>query len=661
MLLKALLAALLLALPALAAESPPVASPRATATLITDTDHIAPGQPFRAALRLRMAPGWHTYWKNPGDAGVAPTLTLKLPDGATASDIAWPAPAQQPEGPLMTWGYSGEVTLPITITAPSALTLQATATWLVCNNICVPEDGTFRLTLPAGTPAPSAQSPLFQAAEAAAPRPSPFPARISPDGILAVTAPDAITSAWFAPDTPDAIQPAAPQPFARTAEGFTLALTGAKPNQPLTGVLTLHDRTGQTQALQIDAQPGAAPAPLAPLWQTLLFAFLGGIILNLMPCVFPVLALKAAALAGMSATSRRHAARHAAAYTTGILLTFAGVAAALLAARTASDAVGWGFQFQSPLFVTVLAWLLFLMGLNLSGVFLVHGRFTAAGQKLTEKEGLAGQFFTGVLAVLVATPCTAPFMGAAIAAALAAPAVVTILVFAVMGLGLAAPYLAISLTPALARLLPRPGHWMTLFKQAMAFPMYGAAAWMVWVLSQQTGPAGVLAASAGLVLLALAAWALGVRQHGGPRWFLAPAALAALATLALLPGLAAAPPAQAEALQSGQEPYTPARLAALRAEGRPVFVNMTAAWCVTCLVNERVALAPDSVRAAFAANNVAYLKGDWTRQDATITDFLRANGRDGVPLYAVFLPGRPPEILPQILTPSIVLRALGAS
>jgi thiol:disulfide interchange protein DsbD len=649
-----------------AAESTAVTSPRATATLISDSDKVTVGKPFRIGLRLRIAPGWHTYWKNPGDAGVAPELTLKLPAGASAGPVLWPAPERQPEGPLMTWGYSGEVLLPVVVTpGADGIEVQADATWLVCNNICVPEEGSFRLTLPRGDAAPSAQAALFRAAEAAIPRASPWPAHVSPDGVLAVEAPDAVTSAWFAPDAPDAIQPAAAQRFSRTETGFALALTpgAAFPKDgPLAGVLVVQDRVGQTQALAVEAiaGPSATPLEIVPLWQTLLAALLGGMILNLMPCVFPVLALKAAALAGMSAEGRRHAARHAAAYTLGVVLSFMAIAGTLLAVRAASGAVGWGFQFQSPLFVAAMAWLLFVMGLNLSGVFLVHGTFTSAGQTLTEKEGLAGQFFTGVLAVLVATPCTAPFMGAAVAAALAASRPVTFLIFAVMGLGMAAPFLLLAVTPGLCRVIPRPGKWMSHFKQAMAFPMYGAAVWMIWVLSLQSGSDGVLAAGVGLVLLALAAWALGVRQHGGPKWFLAPAVAGALGALALLPGLAAVPPA-AQAAEAGQEPYSPARLAALRAEGRPVFVNMTAAWCVTCLVNERVALSPENVRRAFGQLHVAYLKGDWTRQDPGITAFLRAHGRDGVPLYAVYLPGKSePEVLPQILTPSVVLRALGA-
>jgi thiol:disulfide interchange protein len=375
--------------------------------------------------------------------------------------------------------------------------------------------------------------------------------------------------------------------------------------------------------------------------------------------VFPILAMKAVALA-------RHAGRgqaHALSYTAGVLVTFIALAGALLAARAAGTAAGWGFQFSSPVFVAAMAWLLFGVGLNLSGVFQVGGGLTGAGSGLADRHGIAGSFFTGLLAVLVATPCTAPFMGVAVAAGLAAPPAVTLLVFAVMGLGLAAPYVALASMPGLARLMPRPGRWMEILKQGLAFPMYGAAAWLVWVISQEAGSNGILATVAGLVLVGFAGWVFGITQTASvqPRRFgQAMAMVAVLAALAVLSGITAKP--VGAATESSAETFTPERLAALRSAGKPVFVNMTAAWCVTCLVNERVAISTDAVRQAFATDHVAYLKGDWTRQDPAITAFLRQNGREGVPLY-VFFPadGGSPEVLPQILTESEVLRVIQAS
>ncbi len=386
---------------------------------------------------------------------------------------------------------------------------------------------------------------------------------------------------------------------------------------------------------ELNAAPGSVPAPMTmPLRRILGLAFLGGLILNLMPCVFPILALKAVGLTGMA---RGKARSQAAAYTIGVLVAFAALGAALLAARAAGTAAGWGFQFQSPVFVAAMAWLLFGIGLNLSGVYQIGTGLVRAGHGLTTRPAPLGSFFTGLLAVIVATPCTAPFMGVAIAAGLAAPAAVTMAVFLVMGLGLAAPYALLAMAPAIWRMAPRPGRWMEVLRQSLAFPMYAASAWLVWVLSEEAGPSGVLAAVAGLVLLGFAAWVLGITQAGSSRSRRVgqtATAVALLAAVTILSGIAPASDASGPtAAEAGAEPFSATRLASLRAEGRPVFVNMTAAWCVTCLLNERVAIGTDAVRRAFAERHVTYLKGDWTRQDPQISQYLRENGRDGVPLY----------------------------
>ena len=662
----------LFALPARAAESAAVTSPRATATLISDTDRIAAGTPFRVGLRLRMTPGWHTYWKNPGDAGVAPELQFTLPAGASAGPVAWPAPERQPEAPLMTYGYSGDLLLAVTVNGPPGA-VRLHATWLVCKEICVPEEGDFRLDLPAGTPAPSRQAPLFAAAEAAVPRPSPWSAQVSPGGVLTVKGSDitrsAVHGAWFIPSAAGTVDGPAPQPLSVHDGVMTLELTPGeafKPDAPLAGVLMLRDAGGQHTAFTVAAEPGGPPAePDLPLLRVIGFAMLGGLILNLMPCVFPVLAVKAVALAGLPRGSRGPALAHALSYTAGVTLTFLAVGGLMLALRAAGDAAGWGFQFQSPAFVAGITWVLFVVGLNFSGVFEVQTAASGAGQLLAEREGHTGSFFTGLLAVLVATPCTAPFMGVAIGTALAAGSTVLALaVFVAMGLGLAAPYIVLAAVPAFSRLLPRPGRWMTIVRQLLAFPMYGACAWLLWVVSQEAGSIGVVGTAAGIVLVAFVCWTIGLAQRGlsaqGQRIARSAAMAAALAALAVLSGIAAAPPvADGVATEAGVERFTPARLEALRAEGRPVFVNMTAAWCVTCLVNERVALAQPAVRQQFAARGVVYLKGDWTMQDAGITAFLRSHGRDGVPLYVIYPPGHGiPVLLPQILTETTVLKAL---
>lgn len=656
-------------LPASALESAVVTSPRATASLVSGTDSVASGMPFRVALRLRLAPGWHTYWRNPGDAGVPPDLAFDLPSGVTAGEIDWPSPQRVSEGSLMTYAYTGEVVLPVTITPSTGgpITIRAHASWLVCRDICVPEEAEFVLDLPAGVATPSAQSPLFATADRQIPRPSPWNALLGKDGALLVQGPEltpaSVVDAWFIPDIAGVIRDSAAQPLTVFQGGFTLMLRPGKAfsaEQGLSGVLSVRDRSGVETNVALRAVPGSVASPRSPmgLQRILGLAFLGGLILNLMPCVFPILALKVVGLLGVA---RQKARWQAGAYTVGVIVAFAGLGAALIAARAAGTAAGWGFQFQAPVFVAAMAWLLFAVGLNLSGVYTIGTGLSQTGHGLAARPGLIGSFFTGLLAVVVATPCTAPFMGAAIAAGLAAPPTISMLVFVAMGVGLAAPYTLLAAIPRLASIVPRPGRWMDLLRQALAFPMYGASAWLIWVVSQEAGPPGVLATAAGLVLLGFAAWVFGITQANasrGRRIGQSAAAAAVLAAVAVLSGIPESSGIASDRAGTGAEPFTAARLASLRAEGRAVFVNMTAAWCVTCLVNERVALSTDAVQRAFAKHNVTYLKGDWTRQDPQVTSYLRENGRDGVPLYVYYPPRGQPIVLPQILTQNLVLREL---
>ncbi len=670
-----------------AAESDAVRSDRATATLVANRDAVAPGEDFRLGLRLRLAPGWHTYWRNPGDAGAPPEIALTLPDGASAGPVEWPAPHRIPTGPLVSFGYEGEVLLPLRVTPPpglapgDTLVIEAAATWLVCADICIPEEGSFRLDLPVGPAglADASLAPLFTEAEAAVPRPSPFAARAAlagERGSLTLADPAlsaaSVRDAVFFPDDTGLIDNAAPQPL-RLADGsLTLGLArpeGAASPATLSGVLALTDAAGVRAAYAVAAPVGGVPeaAAAAPLWQALAWmlpsAFLGGLLLNLMPCVFPILAMKAMALARLSGAARTTVRAHAASYTLGVLATFLALAGLLIGLRQAGVVAGWGFQFTAPAFVAALAWLMLAVGLNLSGVYAIGGP-VGAGGALAGRGGHAGSFFTGALAVLVATPCTAPFMAAAIGAALAMPAAATLLVFAALGLGLAAPYALLGVAPGLAARLPKPGAWMEWLRQALAFPMYAAAAWLVWVLAQQAGPDGVLFVLGGAVLVGFAAWALGMAQRsagGAKRLGRAVAGLAAVAALALLPALTTAPPAAAAA-ESADGAWSAGRVAALQAEGRPVFVNLTAAWCITCKVNERLVLKTAPVQAAFAGRNLAYLTGDWTRGDAAIGALLRQHGREGVPLYLVYpAGGGAPAVLPQVLTEGIVLRAVAAA
>ncbi|MDE2006898.1 MAG: thioredoxin family protein, partial [Rhodospirillales bacterium] len=618
----------------------------------------------------------HSYWRNPGDAGAPATFHLDAPAGASIGPIAWPAPRRIAEGPLMTYAYTGGFLLTRRVALPEAGPVTVKATWLVCKEICVPEQAVFHLDLPAGAPAPSAEVPIFAAAARAVPRPASFAATLGADGTLFLRGPGldpaAIARAAFIPDRPGLIRDAAPQTLDRRAGGIALALAPDKgfaaaraQAAARAGVLELVLRDGTRRAALIAPEPGTVPAapstapPLAPL---LLAGFLGGLILNLMPCVFPILAMKALAIAGAAQRARAPAA----AYVAGVLVAFAALGGGMLALRAATGAVpGWGFQFASPAGVAAMALVIFAVGLNLSGVFAVGGRAGGIGQGLAARGGLAGSFFTGLLAVVVATPCTAPFMAAAIGGALAAPPLAGLAVFLALGAGLAAPMALLALMPGIGRLFPRPGAWMERLRHLLAFPMYGAVVWLVWVLSTEAGPDGVAAIGAGLVALGFAAWLLGEAQRGAaPVIGRAVAFVAMLAALAAPAWLAAAAPAapggHVLAAMPNQEAFSAARLAALRAAGRPVFVDVTASWCITCQLNRRVALEVAPVRAAFAARGVVYLLADWTRQDAPITAYLRAHGRDGVPLYVFYPPGAAHgRVLGQLLTPDSVLAALG--
>lgn len=687
------LTALLGAGPAQAQESAAVTSPRAAVTLIADAARVVPGQDVRIGLRQALAPSWHTYWKNPGDAGTPPEIALALPDGARAGEIQWPGPDRFAVGPVTSFGYGGEVVFPIAVSVPQTLkpgdtfTVSAEASWLVCEKECIPEEGKFTLALPvADAPAPPAPgiAAAFAAADARRPAALGWQARLAAEGgNLALTvegdgiAPERIARAFFYPQDWGVVVHAAPQALEVQPGQLTLVAEKGQSFDPAaanTGLIAVTDPAGTTRWVEIAPTPAPATAMAAaldpagaaaarlPLGQAILFAFLGGLILNLMPCVFPVLAIKATALARLSGREAREVRLSGVFYTLGVLAAFLALAGALLAVRAGGAAVGWGFQFQSPVFVALMAWLMLAIGLNLSGVFEIGTSVTGTGQHLAHAPSHKGSFFTGLLAVVVATPCTAPFMGAALGAALSAPWPVALAVFLALGLGLAAPYALIAFVPRLARLLPRPGLWMVRLRQALAFPMYASAAWLVWVLARQAGEVGVMIALAGALLVALAAWIFGIAQHGRGRGLVPRAlALAAVAgTIALLPQLraVAAPSAAAEA-SAGSEPFSAARLAALRREGRPVFVNMTAAWCITCLVNERTALSTAAAKAAFKDKGIAYLKGDWTNQDPEITQFLRAFGRDGLPFYALYpAGGGDPAVLSTVLTEASLVAAL---
>lgn len=695
----ALVALSVFALPALAAlQGPQVDTPHVSARLVASSAAAAPGDTLTLGVAKKIIPKWHTYWQNPGDSGLATTIAWTVPDGAEVGDIQWPAPERHSLGPVTNYGYEGEVTLLSALTVPadaapgSTLVVRAAVSWLVCSDVCIPEDVELTLDVPVAAQTAGAEHPAIAAARARLPQPSPWAARHAvgeAEVRIAVDTgalPAGATDIWFYPFDWGRIDHSAPQALSRTDAGIVLeaARGQARPaDAPLTGVLVIRETTAdgvltsafELAAPRVEAVAAGEPvralasvtAPSIGLGLALLFALAGGLILNLMPCVFPVLAMKVLALVrtGGDAASVRG---HGLAYLAGVLACFALLAAVVLALQQGGARLGWGFQFQSPVFVVLVTWLLFAVGLNLSGVFTIGGGLAGVGHALTTRGGHSGSFFTGMLAAVVATPCTAPFMGAAIGFAMTQPPLNLLAIFLSLGLGLALPFVVLAFRPALIARMPRPGPWMERFKQFLAFPMYGAAVWLLWVLSLQAGANGVLVASGGMLAIALAAWLYDVTWHSGARLRRSAQLVAAalvVATLAVGSGLATQPAqtAQRDSAVLPHEAWTPERFDALRAEGRAVFVNMTAAWCITCIVNEQVALERSDVAATFAERDIAYLKGDWTNQDEAITEVLASFGRSGVPLYVYYPAARDAEpiVLPQILTPDIVLRALGGA
>ena len=674
---------------ALAALAPIAAHAQVHASLVSAQRSVQPGQPLTVALRMEHEPHWHSYWLNAG-TGYPTRLTWDLPPGWSAGDIQWPTPGliKDSQGNVTGHGYSGVLYLPVTLTPPAdarvgaPVALKAAAKWLMCADICVPGKADVGLTLPvsAEAPAPNAEVSA-EIARMSMPQDAQgwklAAAKDAKHVTLRVAGPDALEDPHFFAQE-EFIQYDQPQTVAGNDHKTTLTLPLADDAEPvpdrLVGVLAYTDRSGKYRGLKVNVPFTSAAAAAAVVGDgdgpqragggaarlsagVLVLAFLGGLILNLMPCVFPVLGIKIMGFVNEAGSNRRRVTMHGLIFTLGVLLSFWALAALLAALRAGGAQLGWGFQLQSAPFVFALTVVMLVFALSLSGVFEFGLRATGVGAELQMRQGYGGSFFAGVLATVVATPCSAPFLAPALGAALALPVSQSFVVFTIIALGLSAPYLLLSAFPQAIKGLPRPGRWMETFKQVMAFPLYATVGYLIWVLAGQTSESGLLSALFGLTVIAMAVWFYGRYNAPGASPGRVRFAFAG-GLLLLIVGLNLGWPRAAKATDIVWEPWSTERIEVLRKEGRPIYVDFTARWCATCQANKKIVFSSEEVKKAFLERHVALLKGDWTNSDPRITAELARWNRSAVPFNLVYLPDvAEPKVLPEILTPSVVLAA----
>jgi thiol:disulfide interchange protein DsbD len=685
--MKRALASTVFASVALLCASSAAVRAQVSASLVPADASIHAGTPFTVALRLVHQPHWHSYWVNPG-TGLPTTLKWTLPQGWTAGGILWPAPAllTDTRGAAIGNGYDGDLLLPVTLTPPADLKpgttveLRADAEWLMCQNECVPGSAKLTLGLPVSAESPQ-PDPVWGARIRAvlSQLPAADPSWTASAALGAKTATltvQASASAASPAQTPEdlhffsedgVVASDLPQTVASDGKGgfvLTLPVSDDAPKNPqrLVGVLTSKQgwRTdGSLPGLRIDVAFDAPPVPEAGgLIGTLALAFIGGLILNLMPCVFPVLGIKILGFVNQAGADRRKVTLHGLVFAAGVVLSFWVLAGVLAVLRAGGSQLGWGFQLQSPAFVFGLAAALLAFALNLSGVFEFGLTATGIGSQLQSRSGLAGSFLTGALATVAATPCAAPFLAPALGAALALSTAESFAIFTVIAIGLSSPYLVLSAFPSAVKVLPKPGAWMETFKQAMAFPLYATVAYLVWVLAGQVPESAFLSALLGLVLVAMGVWFYGRWNVPGASQGRARFGMAAcLVFLAL--GAWAGWPMPAAATDIVWEKWSPESVEKLRSENRIVYVDFTARWCATCQANKRLVFHSGDVLRTFHERRIATLRGDWTNKDPQITAELAKYHRAAVPFNLIWLPGRAdPIILPEILTPSVVLGSI---
>ena len=659
------------------------------------------GKTVWVGLQMIHKPEWHTYWKNAGDSGLPTVLSWTLPAGVTAGEIAWPTPQKIRIGTLANYGYEGTVLLPVPLTIspefkPSLLNrdidIKLKAAWLVCRKECIPEEGEFALKLPVkgSTALNSAQ---FNAAFAQTPKPVlpalagvSMPSSLTIDGSSIALAVHNLPVAMrgktleFYPESNEVIETAAA--FTQSWNGAVwnarVPLSAQRSNSPsMMPIVLAADVDGVRQsyrseikvtgdwpklatatqvppaletALKANAASSAPAGPPISLLAAILGALIGGMILNLMPCVFPVLAIKVMSFA-QHADDRRAHKISGIAYSAGVVLSFLALGLLMMVLRQGGELLGWGFQLQSPAVVAALAVLFTVLGLNLAGVFEFGSLVPSNIASKQAKNPVVNAFLSGVLAVAIASPCTAPFMGASLGLAISLPAFQALLVFGAIGVGMALPYLAASLIPAVARALPRPGAWMDTLRRVMAFPMFATVIWLVWVLGQQSGIDGAGALLALLLALSMVIWVFTLKGRSRTALAIFSVALLATATGTLGPNILK-PLEVASATAPGDrwQAWQPGRVEQILSTGQPVFVDFTAAWCVTCQYNKKTTLTHADVLADLESKNVALLRADWTRRDPAITAALQQLGRNGVPVYVVYKAGSAPVVLSEILS-----------
>ncbi|MCC5832379.1 MAG: thioredoxin family protein [Chlamydiales bacterium] len=679
-----------------AASEAPSASDPVKAELVAEEQSIQAGRPFWVGVELRMAEGWDTYWMNPGDSGFPTQVNWQLPDGFTAGPLEWPYPETFKSESLVAFGYTDSVLLLSEITPPKNLSagkhvnLEADVNWLACKDSCVPGSAHLTLSLPVarGEPLVDAQKTgLFAEARKALPR------QLGDDGDLTVQLKrdeivmnfkpkpgsfGEIEQMQFIPQEAAVIDYAAPQPFHIGKEGITLNVKKNPGSEPeaLKGILLLSEKgSAVKRAIQVDTPTSSEPSPsiahhdgVSSLSAALILAFLGGLILNVMPCVLPVIALKIFGFVKMAHQRRSVILQHGGVFSLGVLISFWILSGALLVLRAYGEGIGWGFQLQEPIFVAILAGILFLLGLSLFGVFELGTSMISVGSKAaTASSPLKSSFMSGVLATLVATPCTGPLLGPALGFAMTLPPVQALMIFTMMGLGMAFPYLLFSAFPKLVRFLPKPGNWMITFKQLMGFLMMATVVWLVWVFGAQTDNMATFILLAALLILAIGGWIFG--RWGAPtRRRLTRTVATFMAALLLFFGGSAviltakqhrdieiASGSDTRLVSDGWEIFSPERVEQLRARGTPVFVDFTAKWCLICQANKAILHSSDLTR-AFKEKGVVTMMADWTKKDPVITDQLDKLGRTGVPVYVLY-PGdlqQQPYILPQTLSGKVV-------